>query len=120
MTPHEPPTSPLGLPLESPIPPDIDILLLACRPVDISGLPLSDQYDLTEIVTIEHMRITCECCERPCWIGPRQQAAWAAHRDRAQRLCYWCVFATARANGVSGADLSVISLGGGDAPKRGV
>lgn len=91
--------------------------LIACRPTDIRGLPEIPGVDLTAIVTILHTITVCDHCRRDCWIGPRQRDAYDAAPWRSTRLCYWCVVAMARRDGVRA---EVRSLGGGDAPSRGV
>jgi hypothetical protein len=106
---------PVGLPAKLP-----DIMLIPCRPVDISGLPRIEGIDLRDVVTIEHTRILCDECARPCWIGPRQQRVWEQHQDRAVRACYFCTFKIADANLDPGETMALYDLGGGKAPRRGV
>lgn len=62
--------------------------LIACIPVDISGLPLQNSVPKPGI---EHTLIQCFGCGEDCWIGPAQKKA--ANAGLGLAVCYHCVFA---------------------------
>lgn len=70
---------------------EADVIVLACMPVDRSGLPQTPELDAI-VITDLYTEMPCDNCERPVWIGPRQKEAHELNGGKALALCYFCVF----------------------------
>lgn len=105
----------------------MDIILLACCPVDRSKLPPGPELNaivITELYTIMQ-------CENPdcgfgndIWVGPRQFKAYRENWEKAYLFCYVCAMIAQEQETLGQADWKkVASLGGGfpveGSPRRG-
>lgn len=92
----------------------MDISVMACLPVDRSGLPDLSGYDIQiPMPTDLYHQDVCEntLCRRAIWVGPRQAAAIQLSTVRAVKLCYMCAASyVVQANQGS---VPVTELGGG-------
>jgi hypothetical protein len=103
----------------------MDMILLACCPVDRSNLPQGPELDaivITELYTLD------QCANPDCqfggdiWVGPRQLATYRQYEPRALLCCYVCAVLVQEEIGMP-VSSKLTSLGGGypteGLPRRG-
>jgi len=66
--------------------------VIACVPVDRSGLPQSPELDAV-VVTDLYTLGTCDTCLQTIWIGPRSLELYRGDPENHLLMCYACTFA---------------------------
>jgi len=85
------------------------IAIIACVPVDRSGLPQGPELDAIVVTDLYTLTI-CQHCGQDVWIGPRSLEQYQSDPAEYLILCYLCTFKEQRRLAT---ELAIVDLGGG-------
>lgn len=99
----------------------LDVVFLACRPVELSDMEKRAQTEAGVDIGrpySDSIQGTCQGCDRAVWLGPRQAAMLAANKEKALVVCVSCAVAFTLETGASPQELEglVQDLGNPETP----